>query len=138
MSCLRSARLEPIHDSLEDKSLILYPNHNVYTHLGCVAIRMALGLILTSPSLSEKLRFSIMLLMLIVLVIFAVKYIHSALDNITLWKSYPRMLLAYSSALYLIKTKQEPLAGMIIIVDALMGVQGRHLASALSCGTKKD
>ena len=124
------SRSEPIADAIVDKSLILYPNHTIFTHLGCVALRCTLGVVLMHPQLCRQKRIAFMLLIGVVILIFGYKYIK---QNAVVWKTYPRMLIAYSIALHLLYTGRPQYAGLLIIVDALMGVQSRHMASALSC-----
>jgi hypothetical protein len=126
-------RYEPIADELVDHDLTLYPNHTSYTHLGCARFQVSLGIVLMSPNLSRRRRKNVITIILVALLLFGAKYIHKVVihGNI-LWKSYPRMLLAYATALCLAQRGQDGYAGMIIIVDALMGVQSRHMASVLS------
>lgn len=144
MSCpAMKPRFDPIADELLDKTLIRYPNHTVYTHLGCVLLRSVIGLLLisspfTNPKHQKGLRWVIILLMTASILYFGQKYIFNVVaKDITLWKSYPRMLVAYSTALVLIYNKQDHLAGMTIIMDALMGMNSRHTASVVSCGYSK-
>jgi len=138
MSCpFQSPRSEPISDALVDKSLLLYPNHTIFTHLGCVALRSTLGVVLMNPRLCRKTQRSIMVLIGVAILVFGFKYFNQLHDNTTVWKTYPRMLIAYSVALYLVYTNQSQYAGLLIVVDALMGVQSRHMASALTCGIDK-
>ncbi len=130
-------RYEPIADNLVDHDLLLYPQHTVYTHLGCAMLRTAMGITLMNPSLSNHTRTSIIIIMIVALVLFGSKYIKKVMiDGEVLWKSYPRMLLAYSAALCLTVRKQNELAGALIVADALMGVQSRHMASVLSTTRK--
>ncbi len=119
---------EIIDNSIVDKHTRLYPNHTIYTHMGCVLLRTALGLILINSS-NPQVRQVILIIIVMSLIVFGFKYMKTR--NERLWKIYPRMLLAYSTALYLILQKQEKYAGALIIADALMGVQARHLASVL-------
>ncbi len=126
--------LEPIPKKLEDRSLALYPNHNVYTHLGCVAIRTGLGLALINPNITKGNRKVIIYIIIIALIIFGIKYLRTVVNNITLWKSYLRMLVSYSAALYLTTIHQDSSAGLLIIADALIAMQGRHTTSVVSCG----
>ncbi len=135
MSCpIQRSNYEPIADELLDHRLI-YQKHNVYTHLGCVILRSAIGLTLINKTLSEKDRCTAMILIIIALIIFGSKYIHRVvIQRSVFWKAYLRMLVAYSSALYLIWQRKESHAGLLIIADALMGLQSRHLASVLTCG----
>lgn len=139
MSCpFASSRYEPIADELEDKSLLLYPHHTVFTHMGCVLIRSMIGITLMSRNLNDSTRSRIMFVMIMALIIFGSKYVFSVyMNDVVLWKSYPRMLVAYTIALYLVCRRQENLAGLIIVVDAIIAVQSRHTSSVLSYGMKK-
>lgn len=140
MSCpMMSSRFDPIADELLDKSLKLYPNHTIYTHLGCVLLRTVMGLLLINPSLSPMVRNILIGIIVLSLVVFGYKYLSkNVMNDVVYWKAYPRMLVAYSSALCLISMKQEKLAGLLIIADGLMGINSRHTASVLSCGIKKN
>lgn len=137
MSCpISKFRLGPMPENLEDKSLIMYPNHTQFTHMGCVLIRVVMGLLLAS-NICQKTRTTIIFIMTMVLIAFAIKYLNVFSEDLTLWKFYPRMLVAYSSALYLLHQKKDGLAGIVIIADALIGFQSRYTTSLLSCGLKK-
>ena len=139
MSCpIMKARYDPIPDELLDKSLKWYPNHTVFTHLGCVLIRVVLGLLLIYSQKSTKLRTGLIITMALGMLSFGSKYIQNALiKDVVYWKSYPRMLVAYSAALSLIVMKENKLAGALVIADALMGMNSRHTASVVTCGVKK-
>ena len=141
MSCpMMRSSLEPIADELLDKSLVLYPRHTVYTHLGCALLRMAMGLLLIGwGGSNETIRNVIIVIMILAILVFGKKYKDKIVDGQeTYWKSYPRMLVAYSSALALVKMKEEKLAGLVVMADALMGMNSRHTSSVLSCGIKKE
>ena len=134
MSCpVMKMRNEPIADTITDKSLV-YPYHTVFTHLGCVLLRTVVGVTLINPNLTDHTRKVIIMILVMAILLFGIKYIKLIKKDIILWKSYLRMIVAYTSALYFIASKQENLAGMIVIMDALIGLQSRHTASALSCG----
>lgn len=139
MSChMQNLRFEPIADEIVDKSLALYPYHTIITHLGCIFIRSAIGLTLMSKHLQKNTLNTLSIIVLISILLFGFKYLYYIYSNdIILWKSYPRMLIAYSIALYLMRSNQESLAGVVIIIDALIGLQSRHTASAVTCGMKK-
>lgn len=137
MSCpIMKHRYEPIADELTDHGTILYPNHTVFTHLGCVLLRTFIGIKLISPEpKSDACLRNIIIIMIISMFIFGMKYFsHVILRDTIYWKCYLRMLVAYSSALCLIFMGQQNFAGLIIITDALMGMNSRHTASVLSCG----
>ncbi len=135
--CPEWSRGEPIDDRIVDHSTALYPHHNAFTHMGCVLIRTTLGLTLMRTNLSPAIRMTIIRIIIVVLIMFGVKYISQTVNETMTWKVYPRTLIAYSSALYLMSQHQEQQAGLLIIVDALMGLQSRHMASVLSCGLRR-
>ena len=144
MSCRKVPnKYEPIADELEDKSLVLYPNHTIFTHMGCVLLRSVIGLALMHKDLVHSkgtrdiIVIVIALSILLPLIFFSYKYFKCLKNNTILWKSYPRMIIAYSIALGLIYSGNEKSAGLLIIMDALVGLQSRHTASVLSCGIKK-
>lgn len=126
-----NVNLDPIPDALEDKSLLLYPNHTILTHTFCVILRIILGLILIN---SKGCNCFVFYLLLVAIIVFGAKYIKSVRGNVKLWKFYPRMLLSYTTALYLIKKqKRNDLAGLLIIMDTLIAYQSRHTTSVLGC-----
>jgi hypothetical protein len=133
-----SSYLEPIADEIVDKKTARYPNHTIYTHLGCVLIRTLMGLILINAASNPQVRSAIIVIMILSLIVFGYKYLTRVVrDGDVMWKAYPRMLVAYSAATYLATTNRPEAAGIILIADALMGAQSRHMASVLSCGLKK-
>lgn len=134
VSCESNLALEPIDDKIVDHSTILYPHHNVFTHMGCVLLRTSIGITLMRNNLSPKTRMSIIYVIIIALIFFGSKYLTQMSHQVLTWKVYPRMLISYSTALYLISQHKEQSAGLIIIMDALMGLQSRHMASVLTCG----
>lgn len=138
MGCpIYSKRFETIPDRISDKSLKLYPYHNVLTHLGCALMRTAIGISLINPKINSKKRNSIIFVMIMAMIVFGMKYLYIVIYKDTpLWKSYLRMLVAYSSALCLISMGQNQFAGVIVIADALMGMNSRHTASVITCGMK--
>ncbi len=141
MSCpIRASHYEPIADEIVDKTTSLYPNHSVYTHLGCALLRVVLGsrIIGLDPKHNRKSKKSIMFILVLVLIVFGSKLIYTMVDGTNMiWKVYLRTLIAYTTALYMLMRDRADIAGTVVIVDALMGVQSRHMASTLSCGIKK-
>lgn len=127
---MESLYKEPIVDELVDESLRLYPNHTIFTHLGCVLLRLLMGMCLIE---SSKYNGVILVVLALAIISFGSKYLRIARANKKiLWKFYPRMVLAYSMAVYYIKTGRPRVAGLLVIVDALMGFQSRHMASVTS------
>jgi hypothetical protein len=130
--------LEPIADDIVDKSTVLYPNHTVYTHLGCAVLRTIMGVVLLESSDSSVVRPLIIVVMVLSIIVFWHKYLSNVFkgDDVV-WKVYLRTLLAYSTSTYLSLAGHTQIAGALLITDALMGVQSRHMASVLSCRAPK-
>ncbi len=132
----------PICDDIVDRHTQWYPHHTAFTHFGCAMLRAAMGLALIRPSTAKWLRNFILVVIILSLIVFGFKYYDKVLlKNTIFWKCYPRMLLAYTSALYLMLTNRDAFAGVVIIADALMGVQSRHMASVtskLTCFKQKN
>lgn len=127
--------LEPLNPNIVDNSTLIkstfHKDHNVYTHLGCVLLRCIIGLTLIlhiSPDISSDIKRMLMLFCIIIIIIFSYKFIHNANNNIVVWKTYLRTVIAYSASLALIYKNKYDIAGTIIIIDALMGLQSRHMA----------
>lgn len=132
MVCPFAKGSEPIADIVVDTTTSLYPRHTIYTHLGCVCLRTVLGLFLLNSELDHKHKMKVIVLFLVILLIFGSKYWSFLTNNTVVWKSYPRTLIAYASALYLIYKDQSRSAGMLVLVDGLMGLQSRHMAHVAS------
>ena len=132
-----SHKFDTIPDEIADKSLLMYPYHNVITHLGCSLLRISVGITLINPNITPKKRNTMIFIIIIALLVFGIKYIRfQVIKDTPLWKSYLRMLVAYSTALCLLTMKQDQFAGIVVIADALMGINSRHMASVLTCGMK--
>ncbi len=124
--------MEPISPKILDDTLV-YKHHNEFTHMGCVLLRTTMGLTLLSKDISDRTIRTIMIIMIATLLIFTVKYIRLVLiQKKVMWKHYPRFILAYSMALYLLLTGRRESAGTLVLVDALMGLQSRHTAYVVS------
>jgi hypothetical protein len=132
MACPFAKASEPIADIVVDKTTSLYPRHTVYTHLGCICLRTVLGLVLLNSELDHKNKTRSIVLFLVILLMFGCKYLSFLAHNTVVWKAYPRTLMAYASALYLIHKNQSRSAGMLVLVDGLMGLQSRHMAHVAS------
>ncbi len=128
---------EPINPKLLDPTTIV-KHHTVYTHLGCVLLRCAIGvgLILSQETLStpnhKNIIYLLLALCISVVAFFGSKYIRLIRSNTVVWKAYLRNIIAYSVAGGLIYKKRFDLAGTIMIADALMGTQSRHMAHVMS------
>ncbi len=124
--------MEPISASVVDHSLIV-KRHNAYTHMGCVMLRSAIGLSLLAPAVDAKRRRTVSFVLVIALIIFSYKYIfHNVVHGRVFWKNYPRFIMMAAMALYLLNTNRPQMAGIIIIIDAMMGLDTRHTAAVVS------
>lgn len=129
MSASTNYYLEPLNPNVIDYGTFS-SNNTVYTHLGCVLLRCLLGgLIILSQSYgSKKIKSTWIVLCIIVVIIFTSKYITYSVLNRVVWKTYLRTIIAYSIAGTCLYVNRYDHAGLIIIVDALMGLQSRHMA----------
>ncbi len=152
MPCLSSPLYnEPIDDDIVDKTTALYPNHSLYTHMFCIGIRVLSGVALfntkTAPNANDcmvlarskqKQKKVAIFLIVMVLLFFGFKFFNIMVSGTNLiWKTYLRMLVGYVAVLYFVSKNRTDLAGLLMISDAMMAIQSRHLASALTCGLKK-
>ena len=117
---------ETIPDRLIDKTTI-YHKHTVYTHLGCVILRIIIGLLLIiyNDNITESQKNGILILFSLIIIGFGYKF----LTKSKTWKCYLRTTLAYTIAGILVKNKKYKEAGLITITDALLAVQSRHAAT---------
>jgi MFS superfamily sulfate permease-like transporter len=111
-----------IPDILKDDTTFV-KNHTLKTHIFCILLRIVLGLLIITDNLSKLI---IQILSLLVVIMFTYKFFK--LPNV--WKVYMRTVLAYAIVLFLTtkyNSKYNSVAGSILIVDALMGLQSRHI-----------
>jgi len=111
-----------IPELLQDKTTIIYP-HSIKTHIWCILFRSLLGFAIIKNKIPSNI---ICIISLIIIVLFTKKYF--ALPNV--WKVYERTILVYLFILllsYIYKNEYNWLIGTLIIVDALMGLQSRHI-----------
>ena len=111
-----------IPDLLQDKTTIVYP-HSLKTHIWCILLRCLIGFGIITNKIPTLV---ILLLSLFIAIGFTFKYFK--LPNV--WKVYERTVLVYSIVFLLTvvyKEKYNWLSGTLIIVDALMGMQSRHI-----------
>ena len=111
-----------IPEKLKDNTTII-KNHTLKTHIFCILLRIAIGLLIISNNLSKTI---IQILCLFVIITFTSKFFKMK----HIWKVYLRTVLSYAIVLYLVtryNDKYNTVAGTIIIVDALMGLQSRHI-----------
>ena len=111
-----------IPDLLKDNTTII-KNHTLKTHIFCILLRIIIGLLIITDKISKKI---ILLLCLFVVLTFTYKFFK--INHI--WKVYLRTVLSYAIVLFItIKydNKYNSVSGTIIIIDALMGLQSRHI-----------
>ena len=106
----------------------LVKNHPMRNHLFCVSLRSILGLLVISNKISKNI---ILIISFLVVVMFLQKFFK--LPNV--WKVYMRTVIVYS-IVFLLTLKYgdqyNSVSGTLIIVDALMGLQSRHIFDRLS------
>lgn len=122
--------LEILDNCLSDKTTI-YKHHNIFTHLFCVLLRITIGLLLIFYK--DKLNQNYLLILFSLLSLgFLIKYLNVLVNNINIWKVYIRTSLIYGIGSYMIYKNKYEEAGILVIIDALMGLQSRHLSSAIT------
>ena len=108
--------------------------HSIYTHLVCILLRIILGLLIYyKVKRFNSYRF-VSILCILIITFFVNKVFIT--QNKT-WKVYIRTILFYSIGLIINTTdyyilnnyNKQPrnITGLIIILDALMGLQSRHI-----------
>ncbi len=103
-------------------------NHSSYSHLGCVIFRSILGILVINKTIPTKI---LLILSLFIAISFTYKYFK--LRNV--WKVFSRTIIVYTIIAILIlkyDDKYSTVYGILIIVDALMGLQSRHIFDRLS------
>lgn len=127
-----ATQYEEIADAIADKTTARYPNHTMNTHLGCVLLRVGIGLALIDPSASKHVSGIILILAVFVVIVFGFKHFGFVRKNTRVWKSYPRVVIVYAVIAYLIKRGRLESAGTLAIVEAIMGLQSRHTAATIT------
>ena len=126
-----------IPERLEDQFTITYQKgkrHNVYTHLGCILLRIILGLLIYFKiGIFKNILF--LLCLLITIIIFFSNKLYKT-QNKT-WKIYIRTILFYSISALInsiehykyntFNSQTKNITGLLIIIDSLMGLQSRHI-----------
>ena len=116
----------------QDNTTII-KNHTMKTYIFCVLLRILLGLLIITNKLSKN---KIIILTILIILVFLQKYIKLPL----VWKVYLRTILTYTTVLILTtlnnNNNYNHISGTLIIVDALMGLQSRHIFSRLSVLSK--
>jgi len=120
-----------IPDHLVDKSLVsgIYAP---YVYIFCIFLRFILGYLILNKKINN---IFIYLLSAFVILIFSNKRNKFIKNNIKTWKLYGRTIGAYSLLIIFtyfninLKQKDYNIGGLIIIIDALLGVESRYIAS---------
>lgn len=111
-----------IPEVLRDNTTIV-KNHTLKTHIFCILLRISIGLLLITNNIPKNI---IQILSLFVIITFTYKFFK--IEHI--WKVYLRTVLSYAIVLFLVTKYNDRyynVAGTIIIIDALMGLQSRHI-----------
>jgi len=111
-----------IPELLRDNTTIV-KNHSLKTHIFCILLRIVIGLLLVTNNMPKRI---IQILSLFIIVTFTYKFFK--IEHI--WKVYLRTVLTYAVVLFLVTKYNDTyynVAGTIIIIDALMGLQSRHI-----------
>jgi len=111
-----------IPEQIRDNTTIV-KNHTLKTHIFCILLRIIIGLSIITNSIPKNI---IQILSLFVIITFTYKFFK--IEHI--WKVYLRTVLSYAIVLFLVtkyNDKYNNVAGTIIIIDALMGLQSRHI-----------
>lgn len=114
-----------IPDRLQDKNTYYYKtknkNHPLINYLGCVILRISIGLLIFNKILPNIV---IYILSILIIIFFTDKFLNSP----STWKNYPRTVLVYSILPIFTKQKTDHnYGGLLIIIDALMGLQSRYI-----------
>jgi hypothetical protein len=110
-----------IPEILRDKTTII-KNHTLKTYIFCILLRITIGLAVIMNFVPKLI---LQILSIFVITMFLYKFIK--IEKI--WKNYLRTVLIYLIILFLITkfdTKYIELCGLLIIFDALMGLQTYH------------
>ena len=111
-----------IPEVLRDNTTIV-KNHTLKTHIFCILLRISIGLLLITNNIPKNI---IQILSLFVIITFTYKFFK--IEHI--WKVYLRTVLSYAVVFFLVTKYNDRyynVAGTIIIIDALMGLQSRHI-----------
>ena len=107
-------------------------NHTMYSHLGCVALRCAIGLffLLQYKQSAEENAFFLFLFGGLLLF-----FLYKFLRVKKTWKVYLRIVVTLAVSIILMLTAEKETVGtavgLLLIVDALMGIQSRYTATLL-------
>lgn len=125
---------ELIPEHLEDKNTILYKKnkkHTIFTYIFCIILRIIIGILIYNKVYVFKYLSFLIPLLLSFVIFTGHKFL---LTNNNTWKVYLRTLLVSLTAIIisiLNKNENTNIAGILIIIDSLLGLQSRHSTSIL-------
>lgn len=121
----------PIPNELIDKTLVS-GKYAPYIYIFCVFLRLVLGYLILNKKISNII---IYLLSAFVILNFSYKRNNFIKTKTKTWKNYGRTIGAYSLLILTtyfnkeLKQKEYNIGGLIVILDAILGVHSRYIAS---------
>ena len=110
-------------DRLRDKNTSIQ-DHSFLHYLVCVLLRIGLGVSLVTTNYFSA-QFITRFCILISLFFF-----YKAINNSPTWKVYSRTVLTYLLVAHIYHSSRT-MSGTLIIMDALLGLQSRHIATLI-------
>jgi hypothetical protein len=127
-----------VPDSIRDSTTIRN-DHTINTYMGCVLLRISLGLVLVLlPAKVFSIKEWVSVFALLIAAGFASKWFRT--PGQTTWKVFIRTTLIYLCVALLLFMEPNPvggdlvlirIAGALMIVDAAMGLQSRHTVQVI-------
>lgn len=117
---------------LRDNNLTATKNHSSLIYIFCIIIRIIFGVLVFYNKIPL---YIIYIVATFIISAFAFKYLKNINDNTTVWKNYIRCIINYMLVIVFTIfniSNDNNVAGLIIIVDALMGQQSRFIQSNFS------
>jgi hypothetical protein len=124
-----------IPNELIDKTLVS-GKYASYVYIFCIFLRFVLGYLILNKKINNMF---IYLLSAFVILNFSIKRNEFIKTNTKTWKIYGRTIGAYSLLIlntYFnndLKQKEYNIGGLIVIIDALLGIESRYIASNTKC-----
>lgn len=98
----------------------------LYTHVFCNLTRISIGLSMIAFPQFKK-------IYLILFVLSMIVFFSMVISKPNTWKPYLRAVLSYMTVSTLVLMGKTDLAGLLVITDALMGAQARHMGTIRKC-----
>lgn len=118
---------------VDDATLV--PNHPVWTHMFCVLLRCALGYYIWTRGVHHPPPYLPFLGWDDLFAVIALFFTYKWLTRPLLWKVYARTVLVYVLCLlvqrHLPPDRAAVVCGLLVVVDALLGLQSRHMVEIL-------